>query len=226
MTVLDRFGNVPDNLAQKAPCAAATVGANITLSGLFTLDGVALLENMRVLVKDQTDKTQNGIYQASSGAWARPNDANGNESFIQGTQVLVSAGTLNSFQTYCVTTAAVVDPIVVGTTEINFQGLVSLAAITNDRLAKMAARTVKANVTGTDATPDNVTVSTLFDALASVVGSIFTRLASGWQGLGPGIAGQVLTSQGDGQPLYWGPGTGTGTSITDPLVEHGHCGGI
>lgn len=44
---------------------------NITLSGLQTIDGVALVAGDRVLVKDQTDKTQNGIWFASATAWTR-----------------------------------------------------------------------------------------------------------------------------------------------------------
>lgn len=51
----------------------ATTG-NITLSGLQTIDGFTTLEGSRVLVKDQTDPTENGIYDASSGAWVRSLD--------------------------------------------------------------------------------------------------------------------------------------------------------
>jgi hypothetical protein len=49
---------------------AATTG-NISLSGEQTIDGVAVTAGKLVLVKDQTDKKENGIYQVSSGAWGR-----------------------------------------------------------------------------------------------------------------------------------------------------------
>jgi hypothetical protein len=49
--------------------------ANITLSGLQTVDGLLLTAGMRVLVKDQTATADNGIYLASSGAWTRATDA-------------------------------------------------------------------------------------------------------------------------------------------------------
>jgi len=61
--------------AIKAECQVATTG-NITLSGLQTIDGYTTLANDRVLVKNQSTSSQNGIYVASSGAWARSSDAN------------------------------------------------------------------------------------------------------------------------------------------------------
>lgn len=57
----------------KAPCRAVTT-ANITLSGTQTIDGVALVEGDRVLVKNQTTGYNNGIYDVSSGAWTRSSD--------------------------------------------------------------------------------------------------------------------------------------------------------
>ena len=49
--------------------------ANITLSGTQTIDGVSLSADERVLVKDQSTATQNGIYLVKSGAsWVRTDD--------------------------------------------------------------------------------------------------------------------------------------------------------
>lgn len=43
--------------------------ANITtLSGLLTIDGVTVSSADRVLVKNQTTQSQNGLYKAQSGA--------------------------------------------------------------------------------------------------------------------------------------------------------------
>ena len=44
-------------------------------SGLQTIDGVALAEGDRVLVKNQVYEQYNGIYIASAGAWSRAKDA-------------------------------------------------------------------------------------------------------------------------------------------------------
>jgi hypothetical protein len=50
---------------------AATTGDNISLSGLQTIDGVALPSGSTVLVKDQTNPAENGTYTVSGGAWSR-----------------------------------------------------------------------------------------------------------------------------------------------------------
>ena len=58
----------------KASVVAATT-ANITLSGAQTIDGVSVVAGNRVLVKDQSTSSANGIYVAAVGAWARSTDA-------------------------------------------------------------------------------------------------------------------------------------------------------
>jgi len=50
--------------------------ANITLSGTQTIDGIGVIANDRVLVKDQTAPAENGIYVVASGAWIRSTDTN------------------------------------------------------------------------------------------------------------------------------------------------------
>ena len=67
-----------DSLAQgidaKASVVVATT-ANITLSGTQTIDGVAVSIGDRVLVKDQSTASGNGIYLVASGSWTRTTDA-------------------------------------------------------------------------------------------------------------------------------------------------------
>lgn len=67
--------SVAQGLDVKASVVAATT-ANITLSGAQTIDGVSVVAGDRVLVKNQTNAADNGIYVAASGAWARSADAN------------------------------------------------------------------------------------------------------------------------------------------------------
>lgn len=45
--------------------------ANITLSGLQTIDGVSVVANDLVLVVSQTTVAENGVYVVASGAWTR-----------------------------------------------------------------------------------------------------------------------------------------------------------
>jgi len=69
--------NYVDNVAQgldpKGSVKAATT-ANITLSGLQNIDGISVAANDRVLVKNQSAASQNGIYVASASAWTRATD--------------------------------------------------------------------------------------------------------------------------------------------------------
>lgn len=44
---------------------------NIELNGLKQIDGYALSSSDRVLVKDQHDRSQNGVYFASNGSWTK-----------------------------------------------------------------------------------------------------------------------------------------------------------
>ena len=64
---------VAQGLGPKAACKCATT-ANITLSGLQTIDGYTTLAGDRVLVKNQSSNQFNGIYNASAGAWTRSTD--------------------------------------------------------------------------------------------------------------------------------------------------------
>lgn len=116
MTSTDRIDGVVAGLAIKAPVRAATT-ANITLKATQTIDGVSLSVDDRVLVKDQTDASENGIYVVKSSSWQRALDFNGNRDVTHGTSVRVNAGTLNAGRVYVVTNSG---DITIGTTELNF----------------------------------------------------------------------------------------------------------
>jgi len=109
--------NPNPDLAIKAPVRVATTGSNIALSGLQTIDGVALAAGDRVLVKDQTNATTNGLYNASTGNWTRTIDANNNSQWTTGTLVNVTAGAANAGKTYELTAAV---PIVLGASGLAF----------------------------------------------------------------------------------------------------------
>jgi len=83
--------NVAQGLDTKASVVAATT-ANITLSGAQTIDGVSIVAGNRVLVKNQTAQSGNGIYVAAVGGWSRSTDANTWEELISA-YVFVEQGT-------------------------------------------------------------------------------------------------------------------------------------
>jgi parallel beta-helix repeat protein len=114
------------DLAWKAPVRVATTGGNINLQtiGLGTVDGVTLAAGDRVLVKDQTDATTNGLYNAATGTWTRTIDANNNSQWARGVQVAVTDGATNIGTNWKCTATS---PITLGTTTLTFVQSVTLA---------------------------------------------------------------------------------------------------
>lgn len=99
MAQFDRGEGLVGTLGVKAPCRVATT-ANITLSGLQTIDGIAVLSGDRVLVKNQTNPIDNGVWYASVGIWDRAPDMDGIKDILNGTLVTVANGTVNSGYIY------------------------------------------------------------------------------------------------------------------------------
>ncbi len=106
---------MPDKSSFKNAVRAATT-ANITLSGLQTVDGVVLAAGDRVLVKNQSLGKDNGIYVVHSSAWKRPLDADRSVEFPTGTLVLVTDGG-QALKIFALTT---VQPIELGVTALTF----------------------------------------------------------------------------------------------------------
>lgn len=109
---------VKTGLDVKDSVRAATT-ANITLSNTQTIDGVALSVGDRVLVKDQSTGSQNGIYVVASGAWTRAIDFDntpGTE-VTSGAFTFVEEGTTNSDSGWVLTTNGT---ITIGTTALAF----------------------------------------------------------------------------------------------------------
>ena len=95
----------------------ATTTANITLSGTQTVDGVSLSADDRVLVKNQSTATQNGLYLVKSGGWVRTDDmASGANA--AGAFVFVEQGTLNAENGFTCTSNT--GSAVVGTNNLTF----------------------------------------------------------------------------------------------------------
>ena len=107
---------VKTGLDVKDSVKIATTG-NITLSGTQTIDGVSISADERVLVKDQTDASENGIYDCKAGAWARSSDFDSNAEVSSGAFTFVEMGTTNADAGFVLTTDG---SITVGTTDLAF----------------------------------------------------------------------------------------------------------
>ncbi|MFB6419899.1 hypothetical protein [Bradyrhizobium tunisiense] len=104
----------------KEPVRLAST-ANLALSGLSTVDGISAMKGDRVLVKDQTDARQNGIYTASEGRWYRAPDSNSPRTLQRGMKVSVQEGATHADETWTLAT----DRPVVGSDEIEWVFFIS-----------------------------------------------------------------------------------------------------
>lgn len=119
----------------KTPVHLATTANLSALSGEQTIDGV-LTNVFRVLVKNQTNPAQNGIYVTGPGAWARATDADSADEIVA-MAAFVRLGTENGSRQYICTTKA---PITVGATPLSFSILSDQASL-NANLAAKADKT-------------------------------------------------------------------------------------
>lgn len=107
---------VKQGLDPKDSVRVATT-ANITLSSTQTIDGVTLAVNDRVLVKDQTTASQNGIYVVQSGTWTRATDADTSAKVTSGMYTFVEEGVINADSGWTLVTN---ETITLGTTALSF----------------------------------------------------------------------------------------------------------
>lgn len=196
---------VQTGLDLKASVRAATT-ANITLSNTQTVDGVALSVGDRVLVKNQSTGSQNGIYVVASGSWTRSTDCDntpGTE-VTSGLFTFVEEGTTNADSGWVLTTDST---ITVGTTALTFVQFSGAGQITAGAALTKTGNTL-------DVAVDDSTIEVNSDALrikSTYVGqtSITTlgTIATGtWQGSvvagqygGTGVAntGKTITIGGN-----------------------------
>lgn len=93
-----------------------------------TVDGVTLATGDRILLKNQSSATENGIYVvAASGAPARASDADSGAELVNAS-VYVQEGTTNADKQFVCTTNA---PITIGATNITFAEFSSGGGVTN-----------------------------------------------------------------------------------------------
>lgn len=181
-------------LDHKQSVRAATT-ANITLTGAQTIDGISLSVGNRVLVKNQTNATENGIYVVSGSAWTRATDADTGAKLTSGAVVAIEEGTLYANSRWQLTTDGTVS---IGSTALVFSDVTS-------GFAPLASPTFTGNPAGP--TP------ALFDNDTSLATTAYVMRALGnYQGLsvtaGPGINYNVPTTDA-GKVVVLSSGTQT-----------------
>ena len=195
----------------KGSVRAATT-ANITLSGAQTIDGVSVIAGDRVLVKDQSTASTNGIYVAAASTWSRATDADVNAEVHAGMFTFVEEGTANADSGWVLTTN---NPIVVGSTALAFAQFSGAGQITAG-----AGLTKTGNTIDAVGTANRITVNAnSIDIASTYVGqtSITTlgTIATGvWNGTTIAVA-----NGGSGATTLTGVLKGNGTSAFTAAVD-------
>lgn len=204
----------------KLSCRAATTG-NITLSGLQTIDNVALAGGDRVLVKAQDNAAENGIYTASAGSWTRAFDANSDAEVTSGLFTFIEEGDTHANNGYVLVTDGA---ITLGTTELTFTQFTGAGQVVpGNGLTKsgnvlsvihapylMSMHPAGENVAAGDPVVFSSTPNTLSKALASsnalarVVGVAAAGASTGeaTNVIKRGVAAGVLSGATPGEPVY------------------------
>lgn len=136
------------------PAVRVASTGNLTLSGTQTIDGVALSAGDRVLVKDQSTASQNGLYVVAAGSWSRATDADASAEVKSGLAVFVEEGTTNADTGWLLTTTGT---ITLDTTSLTFTQFTGLGEVTvSSPITKsgnnLSLSTVPVNKGGTGAT--------------------------------------------------------------------------
>tara|TARA_A100001015_G_C15016656_1_gene725860 strand:- start:200 stop:1885 length:1686 start_codon:yes stop_codon:yes gene_type:complete len=154
-----------------ATTAAITISS--ALNNGDTLDGVTLADGDRVLVKDQADASENGIYVVASSP-ARSTDANSSAKVTAGLFTFVEEGTTNGDNGFVLTTN---DAITLDTTNLTFTQFSGAGQITAGDALSKSANTLNVN-------DDNITLEVNSDNLrikgisATAVGDLLIGAAS------------------------------------------------
>lgn len=153
-------------------------GANRALTGLGTIDGVALAPGMVVVPVDQTDGRQNGPWVAASIAWTRPDWWTSAVPIEPGTEIRITRGTA---YTGAVASVANVSAVTVDTTAASF--LVTPFADTTGQDGVVATVVSEATV-----------LQKIGTAFMTAAGTAISRLdpGSGNEGKAVGVFGGVM----------------------------------
>jgi len=197
--------------------STANVAISTGLEAGDIIDGVTLVAGDRVLLKNQTTASQNGIYVAvASGAASRSSDANGTADtgeLKSGTFTFVEEGTVNFDSGFVISTDGTITVGTTGITWTQFSGAGSFDA--GDGLSKTGTQ-VNVNVTAnrTAITADAIDIASTYVGQSSIttLGTITTGV---WNGTDIAVTdGGTGSSTAAGARTNLGIATSVGTSTT------------
>ena len=202
-------------LASVAPVAIATA-----LEAGDVIDGITLVAGDRVLLKDQSTASENGIYVAvasGAGAASRATDADTSAEVTTGMFTFVSEGTVNADNGFVLTTN---DAITLGTTGLTFVQFSGAGQITAGAGLTKSGNTL--DVVGTAAritvNADSVDIASTYLGQSSIttLGTITTGI---WNGTDVAVAdGGSGASDAAGARTNLGIATSVGTATTSTPV--------
>jgi phage-related tail fiber protein len=175
--------------------AATTANIDVATGGLLTIDGVTLVAGNRVLVKNQTDASENGVYLASAGEWYRAPDAMSSRNIDKGIMVWVQGGTVNASTVWVFDT---LDPDIgtddITLSQVDFGGIaVTYATVAEVRAAAAGNKIV---------TSEHIETAAAFVALADTASVAFDWDAGVNFTLAP-TGNRSLLNPTNGQPGTW-----------------------
>ena len=182
---------------------ASTANLNISGPGA-AIDGVSLTSGDRVLLKNQTTGSQNGIYSwnGAASAMTRTTDADVDAEVTSGMYVFVETGTANSDTGFVLTTDG---SITVGSTSLSFTQFSGAGQIVAGDAMSKSGNTLNVN-------DDNITLEVNSDALrlkgitATAVGDLLignTGTNAGYTRLVKPSANDALLTMGTAGTASW-----------------------
>lgn len=115
----DSVAGAINRLDFKQSVLVATTGP-VVLAGVQAIDGFAVPAGSRVLVKDQAQAKDNGLYVVGPDSWVRSVDADSSEKVTPGLMVTVERGTTNADSIWQLVSDG---PLVLGTSPLAFKWL-------------------------------------------------------------------------------------------------------
>ena len=182
-------------ISWKQPSACATL-VNITLSGLQTIDGYTTLAGDRVLVKNQTNAANNGIYIASATAWTRSLDADAWNEFISAI-TFIESGSQAGSAWFC----TAVPGGTLGVTALNWSQFTTSATYTAGTGLTLTGFEFSITPVGTASTYGSATQTPVFTTNASgqvttVTNTTITPAVGSITGFGTGVATALAINTG------------------------------